>query len=295
MHSDLISHVNTSKQVTLGFLSENYPVLEIKNLSASATIALHGAHLTNYTPSGEKPVIFTSDHAVYKEGKAIRGGIPICWPYFNAHPSNTNAPSHGFARNRFWELTSIIDSDDSTTLTFNLPMTTDDFSLVGGTCELSLIIIIGTSLTISLNTKNTDSKDLTVGGALHSYFNVESITNTSISGLDGVEHLDTIVNQTTINESDIVFTQEYDRIFIPSDHLVTVNDLGHKRKLLISKENSNATTIWNPWIQKSASMADLGNEDYKTFLCVEAINWREDLRTITPGESHSLTQKIQIL
>ncbi len=271
---------------------EDYPIIQISNSKASASIALHGAHLIDFTPLDQQAVIFTSESAVYRQGKAIRGGIPICWPYFNAHPSEADFPSHGIARNRFWQLLSIDAQADSHTLTFEMPIHEEDLKIIGGPCKLIATFVISDSLSVSLTTTNTGPEDLIIGGALHSYFHIGSIDQATLSGLNEVSYLDTLNDQTSIQHGSLSFSQEFDRVFIPSAHPTTIHDPNLKRKLFVTKENSLATTVWNPWIDKSEGMADLGNDDYQRFLCIEAINWREDLRTIPPGESHSLVQHI---
>ena len=288
----LSEKINAAQGVSLTLKDESYPILEIQNSKASASIALHGAHLLHFTPTGQQAVVFTSDSAIYKDGKAIRGGIPICWPYFNAHPTQKDFPAHGIARNRFWELLSIKSEADSHTVILEMPIHEEDLNIIGGPCKLTATFEITDTLKISLTTTNTGTTDLTIGGALHPYFQIGSISDTSISGLDTVSNLDTLTDKTSIQNGPIEIDQEYDRIFIPSKETATIHDKSNNRDIIVSKANSCATTIWNPWIEKSNSMSDLGNDDYLNFLCIEAINWREDLQTIAPGNSHSLIQEI---
>jgi len=272
-YQSLTTTLENQPGVTYSEVTDGYPVIHIKNNAASASIALHGAHLIDFKPNGEKPVIFTSESAIYREGKAIRGGIPICWPYFNAHPTHSNFPSHGIARNRFWNLVSIEAEQHCHSLTFEMPISEEDQLLIGGPCNLIMVFDIAESLTISLTTTNTGTENLTIGGALHTYFNIGEIGSTSISGLDGVSHLNTLTDETSTHYGD---------------------DTSQSRTINIDKENSLATTIWNPWIEKSSGMSDLGNQDYKKFVCIEAINWKDDLRTLAPKQSHSLVQKISL-
>jgi len=287
-----LDKINAAQGVSLTQKNGSYPILEIQNAKALASIALHGAHLLDFTPIDQPAVIFTSDSAIYKEGKAIRGGVPICWPYFNAHPTQEDFPAHGIARNRFWELLSIASEDDCHTLVFEMPIHDEDLSIIGGPCRLTATFEITDTLQISLSTKNTGTADLVIGGALHTYFKIGSISDTSVSGLNAVSNLDTLTGHTAIQNGSIVIDQEYDRIFIPSREATTIHDTSNNREIIVTKENSCATTVWNPWIEKSSTMADLGNDDYLSFLCIEAINWREDLQCISPGNSHSLVQKI---
>jgi len=137
-YQSLTTTLENQPGVTYSEVTDGYPVIHIKNNAASASIALHGAHLIDFKPNGEKPVIFTSESAIYREGKAIRGGIPICWPYFNAHPTHSNFPSHGIARNRFWNLVSIEAEQHCHSLTFEMPISEEDQLLIGGTLVRSV-------------------------------------------------------------------------------------------------------------------------------------------------------------
>jgi len=169
--------------IEIAELTPGYPVISIQNKHASAKIALHGAHVIEYIPTGEKPVIFTSPDAVYKEGKAIRGGIPVCWPWFNAHPTDSSKPAHGFARNAFWELFRSSNDDKCTTLIFTYSK--DDL-------HAELHIEVADELSVSLKTTNTGDTTETVGGALHSYFTISSIDDITIAGLENTPFHDSL-------------------------------------------------------------------------------------------------------
>lgn len=264
-------------------LAPGYPAIRVTHPQATATIALHGAHVIDYTPAGHEPVIFTSKDAVYKAGKAIRGGIPVCWPWFNAHPTDSSLPSHGFARINFWRLYSTAATDQGVTLIFEYRH---------GSLDASLIVAIGSSLTVALHTKNISDRDEVVGGALHSYFNIGDIHNVSLSGLDKVDYIDTLVNTNETQEGEITFDGELDRIYTNTKDDVIINDPVMKRDIIVQKTGSTSTVVWNPWIDKSAGMGDLDNEEYKTFLCVEAANAREDVYTLAPQEQHTLSTTI---
>lgn len=264
-------------------LALGYPAIRVTHPQATATIALHGAHVIDYTPAGHEPVIFTSQDAVYKAGKAIRGGVPVCWPWFNAHPTDSSLPSHGFARINFWRLYSTAATDQGVTLIFEYRH---------GSLDASLIVAIGSSLTVALHTKNISDRDEVVGGALHSYFNIGDIYNVSLSGLDKVDYIDTVVNTNETQEGDITFDGELDRIYTNTKDDVIIKDPVMKRDIIVQKTGSTSTVVWNPWIEKSAGMGDLDNEEYKTFLCVEAANAREDVYTLAPQEQHTLSTTI---
>lgn len=273
----------TPDHIWIDELASDYPVIQLSNSFGTASVALHGAHVTAYTPSGQKPVIFTSEQAIYKEGKAIRGGIPICWPWFNAHPTDPSLPSHGFARNQFWEITASNHTADSTSITLSLSITD---------LKAEVTITLNESLEVKLTTTNISNQQQTVGGALHSYFTVSNIDSIIIRGLEGVHYLDTLTDTPEIQEGEISITQETDRIYTNSPETVSIFDREWNRNIFIDKSGSQSTVVWNPWITKSTGMADLGNEEYKGFVCIESANALEDIHSLAPGETHTLSTKI---
>jgi len=223
---------------------------------------LHGAHVIDYTPADQQPVIFTSKNAIYREGKAIRGGIPVCWPWFNAHPTDSTLPSHGYARNAFWELLQTSSTDQLTTL--SLRFIKDDL-----TAHIS--IEIGKTLNIKLTTTNTGQN------------------NHTITGLEGADFLDTVNQLPGKEKAPIQINEEIDRVYQGTSSDTIIQDHQWNREILIQKSGSQSTVVWNPWIDKSATMADLGNEEYQTFVCIETANALQDVYQVAPGGSHTMT------
>jgi len=275
---DLTNHL-ISEYIYLDETSRDYPFLVISNQQASAKIALHGAHVIDYTPADQQPVIFTSKDAIYREGKAIRGGIPVCWPWFNAHPTDSSKPSHGYARAGFWELVTTSTTDELTTLVFT-------FSTEELTAELT--IKVGSSLELSLKTTNQSDTVQPVGGALHSYFSISNIADVSITGLENNDYLDTVNNVPGKEDAPITINQEIDRVYYPTTTTAVIHDSQWKRAITVEKSGSQSTVVWNPWIDKSATMSDLGNEEYQTFVCIETANALEDVYPVASGESHTM-------
>ena len=271
--------------ISIDYLVPEYPCIVVTNKHATARIALHGAHVIDFIPADEKPVIFTSSDAVFKEGKAIRGGIPVCWPWFNAHPTDPELPSHGYARIAFWQLFRSFDSEDFTTLVFT-------FSKEGLHAELTLEI--GRELSLSLKTINTGDSSVLVGGALHSYFLVSDIEDIYVAGLEGTTFHDSLTGLAKVENETITFSEEIDRVYQNTNQEVVLHDKQWKREICIAKTGSKSTVVWNPWIEKSASMGDLGNEDYKNFVCIETANALEDVYHVGPGKAHTLTTTISV-
>jgi len=266
-------------------LAPDYPCIVVTNQHASAKIALHGAHVIDFTPADEKPVIFTSADAVYKEGKAIRGGIPVCWPWFNAHPSDASLPAHGFARIAFWQLFRSFHDEEKTTLVFTFSK---------GDLHAELTIEIGKELSLVLKTINTGDSTEIIGGALHTYFTISNIADISITGLEDTDFHDSLTGLAGKDAEAIQIDAEFDRVYKNTRQTVVLKDAQWNREIQIEKTGSNSTVVWNPWIEKSATMGDLGNEEYQEFVCIETANALEDVYRISPGGAHVMTAKISV-
>ena len=274
---EITSHIWTEE------IAAQYPVIQLSNDHGTVAIALHGAHIIEYIPANQKPVIFTSKEAIYREGKAIRGGIPLCWPWFSAHPTDHSLPSHGYARIQFWQVVKTSHKDGITSISFEINH---------NQLRANVTITLGESLEISLTTTNLSEEIKTIGGALHSYFLISDIEAISINGMDNTRYLDTLTNHVENQSGDIFITKETDRIYMNTSESVTIVDRNWDRTIIIDKTGSKSTVIWNPWIEKSKQMSDLKNEDYRNFICVETANTLEDVYHLTPGSKHSLTTKI---
>ena len=265
-------------------LAPDYPVVRIKNSYAQASIALHGAHLIDYHQHNEKPVIFTSKAAVFSEGKAIRGGIPICWPWFGAHSDGLS--SHGYARTNFWNIIHVSSHEEGTRLIFELP--------VRGIDGLSATIefFIGKKLHLALTTNNKGDVSQVFSEALHSYFSVEDSQQALVQGLEGCKYIDTVgKEEIRTQEGSIRFPDEVDRIFYSEADLV-IDDCPSSRRIHILKTGSKSSVIWNPGMKKGSSMNDLYKSEINHFICAESANIREQRITLAPGESHTLTLTI---
>ena len=268
----------------------------IKTALADAVLTVHGGHIMEFTPAGEKPLLWMSQNSWYAEDKPLRGGIPICWPWFGAHASDSSKPAHGFARSSNWELKTVEENSDGTMkVAFCL-----DETLVSCDCEpflLEVVYTIGKSLTVELTTFNRSSASFEIATALHTYFNVGDIEKVTVSGMDGVTYDNRVVGQEEnglTQKGDITFGIEVDRVYY-SENTVVIHDPVMERQIRVSKSNSRTTIVWNPWIRKAKAMPDFGDEEYHGMLCVEAANALSDKVTIPAGGRHTLTQSFEII
>ena len=283
------------------------PVVEIQNKHASATISLQGAHLLSWQPINEKQsIIWLSEDAHFAPGKSIRGGIPVCWPWFGAHPSHADYPAHGFARTSLWQIVSAKPlNTGETQITFKLDLTTNNSELSDAINTIPINkmwpqptvveyrLTIGRSLILELTTTNHSDQAITLGQALHTYFAVDDIAQTTVEGLDGKTYLDKPQNFARKTQTGpVTFSAEVDRIYLNTPDVVMIND--SKRKITISKQGSRSTVVWNPWHEVAEKMGDLGKDGYQKMVCVESANAAEDVVSIQPGKSHTLRVEYEI-
>ncbi len=286
-------------EITAISLAEGYPAYQIETAFCSATVALHGAHLTHWKPAhSSQPVIFNSPESVYREGKAIRGGVPICWPWFNAHPTAPEQhPSHGVARNRFWTLESATVEAGVATIRLALPVTPAIAEHVPFPYHLTAIFTLGKTCRLSLETTNLSSQNIPVGGALHTYLAVSDVEKIYLTGLQNTPYLDTTVSPTREeiqSQEQLRVEGEVDRIYSGTGNEVELIDEKWQRRIVVGKEGSLSTVVWNPWLAKATALADLPNEAYRDFVCIEATNARQDTRITPPGKTHNLVTTLQV-
>lgn len=277
--------MNKNSIINLEELVPGYPVVTVNHSTCKAQVALHGAHVMSWCPTGHEEVLYLSPDAVYREGKAIRGGIPICWPWFNAHPSDPDLPSHGLVRNQFWELEST-DADDEGVVA-KLRRTTEHWTVVA-------TIRMASSLEVAIESTNLGDDQLLVSGALHSYFRVGDVRQITIKGLEDAAYLDTVGQHTNRHQTGVIeIGREVDRYY-DSSAAVRLEDPLKERTILIDKENSPSTVVWNPWIEKAAALGDLPNEDYLAFACVEAAITNDRAVALSQGETHRFATRISV-
>ncbi|MEA2115541.1 MAG: D-hexose-6-phosphate mutarotase [Thermodesulfobacteriota bacterium] len=265
--------------------------IEIGNASASANIALQGAHVFHYERVGEKPLLWLSKKSFFEIGKAIRGGVPVCWPWFGKHPTNSELPQHGFARSSVWELLQVKEIDEHTTeVILQLQPSAESLQLWPHKFELLLAITVGRTLTLALTTRNCDAQPFEITSALHSYFAVENIEKVHVEGLADKSYFDKVTGEKRTQQGNLTVCQEVDRVYRKVDYPVTLYD--QTRTVHLDAQGSSSVVVWNPWLEKCVAIADMKDDAYKTMLCIEAANASGDARMLAPGEEHTLTSVI---
>jgi len=276
---------------------EGFVMINISNQYADARISSYGGQVVSYLAKDQlEDLLFLSDKTVYQHGKAIRGGIPVCWPWFGDDTSGFGRPSHGFARNQQWNVVaSDALLDGRTSITLGLQDTEESRTVWPYEFELELEVIVGTSLDLKLTTKNMGAKAFTISQALHTYFNISDVTNIAVEGLDEKTYLDKLDGFNAHKQSgDVVFTQEIDRVYCQSPESVLLTDTGFNRKIMIASSGSETTVVWNPWATAIKNIADLDELSYQQFVCVETANAAADVVTVPAGSSHAITASYTI-
>ncbi|MBQ2281853.1 MAG: D-hexose-6-phosphate mutarotase [Kiritimatiellae bacterium] len=278
----------------------NLPVVLVENDAATLEVYLHGAHITSYIPKATgKDLLWMSKDAIFERDKPIRGGIPICWPWFGQPNTKENPGAniqHGFARAADWSLKEVNHIDANTTaVTLALYSTAETKKLYPYCFVAELEIIVGPTLKLNLITHNTGSAPMRITQAMHTYFAIGDIAQTEVVGFDGVDYIDTVPGAPQINctqSGNIAFNCEVDRIYENFSGTAVIEDKANSRKIIVKKSNSNTSVVWNPWIKKAASMADYNNDGYLTMVCVETCNITTDAQFVAPGESWTLSTEL---
>jgi D-hexose-6-phosphate mutarotase len=269
----------------------------IRNAAAEATVCLMGGHVMAYQPRGERPVIWMSPNAVFEVGKPIRGGIPVCWPWFGAHPARAELPSHGCVRTRMWSVAEARAlSDESTMLRLTLADDAETRAAYPHAFELNLRVVVGRDLRVELETCNTGSGTLAYSAALHTYFAVSDISGIEVNGLDGARYIDTVggASRRDVQHGPIRFAAETDAIFLDTEATCTIEDPAWARRIAVAKTGSRSTVVWNPWTAKAARLTDLGEAHFAPFVCVETANCLEDVITVPSGSSRRLGMRVAL-
>jgi glucose-6-phosphate 1-epimerase len=268
--------------------------VRVRSGAVSGEVYLHGAHVTSWIPNSTE-VLFMSGQSRYQPGKAIRGGVPICFPWFGANVNNPEAPAHGFARIREWTLQSI--ENGAVDVTVRLALDSDDETreLWPGDFRAVYCVTFGKELRLELQVENTGSSSFSFEEALHTYYAVSNVTAIKLAGLNSIEYLDkTDSNKKKTQSGDLVVDSETDRVFLDTSGPVAIEDTLLRRRILVEKQHSRSTVIWNPWKQKAHAMSDFGDDEWQRMICVEAANVGSSAISLEPGEQHLISTATRV-
>ena len=267
-------------------------VAKIDNAQGTASLCLQGAHLMSWQPKSQSvPVVWLSRDAKLAAGKSIRGGAPVCWPWFGAHSTEAGFPGHGFARTVPWRvIESGVEPDGATRLTLRLVANDKTRVQWPHDCNVDLTVIAGETLRMEMTTENTGSTDFVIGEALHTYFQIGDIGAVRVSGLEGCEYWDKVGGSSLrVQDGAISFPAETDRVYINTAAECVIHDDQLKRRIHVAKSGSLSTVVWTPWAEKAGKMGDMGQPDgWREMLCVESANAIDNLVKVAAGTRHTL-------
>ncbi len=249
------------------------PKLLIETPFSTAEIYLHGAHVTAFRKTGEEPLLFMSHASAFSIDTAIRGGVPVIFPWFGPREG---LPAHGLARSAQWDLmeTRLLD-DGSVQVKLGMPAL--EFY------QVAYCVTFSETLTLELTVENRDKKEISFESCLHTYFQVGCIDTVFITGLDDTCYFDKVRETHALESASAIrIMEEMDRVYFDTAATVVVQDPSLRRNIRISKSGSNSTVVWNPWSEKSKRLTDLGDEDYQRMICVESGNIGKNQVTLPP-------------
>jgi len=271
------------------------PRVQITSSSCDGEMYLHGAQVTSWKPANTGEVLFLSTKSRWQEGVAIRGGIPICFPWFRGKVDDPHAPAHGFVRTKAWQLASIVESRSGVVVSMFTESDETTQRWWPGVFRLVLHATFGSDLTLELACTNTGTTPLRFEEALHTYNRVADIRKVRLDGLDTVHFLDNAdSNREKVQHGDVVIASQTDNAYLNTQGPVALTDPGAHRRILLSKVNSLTTVVWNPWREGAGALHDLGEGEWTQFACVEASNILGEAVKLPPGQEHRMTAVIGV-
>jgi glucose-6-phosphate 1-epimerase len=265
--------------------------------AATAEIYLQGAHVTRWQPaSAAHPVLFLSEKSHFEVGKAIRGGVPLVFPWFAERKGGLPGGMHGFARTLPWEVVAAERRPEGVALSFKLlpNQTTRDV----GFDHFVLVyeVVVGERLTLALEVENVGDTPLTFEEALHAYYSISDVRQIEVSGVGDTDYLDRADNAKRKHQGAgaIHFAGETDQLHLNTQAAVTISDPAWQRRIVIEKRGSESTVVWNPWIEKASRLADFGDGEWPHMVCVEPANAAENAVTLAPGAIHTMGITVRV-
>jgi glucose-6-phosphate 1-epimerase len=269
--------------------------VEINTPLAHGEIYLHGAHVTSWRPAGSEEVLFLGTKSRWEEGQAIRGGIPICFPWFRGKADDPHAPAHGFVRTRSWQLYSIVENKAGIAVTMFIESDEQTLRWWPGEFRFVHRVTFGSELKLELTCINTGRTQFHFEEALHTYSRVADVKDVCLQGLDGIRFLDnTDANKEKVQVGNLTVASQTDDAFMNTENTVDLLDPKMDRRIRLQKAKSTTTVVWNPWQEGARRLQDLGEGEWMQFLCVEASNIMGAAVTLAPGQEHTMTAVLTV-
>ncbi len=281
---------------------EALSIITVENDFATAQITPYGASVLSFIPkcSGGSDLLWVSPTAVFNGKKPVRGGIPICWPWFGQNSDNPELPAHGFVRNLVWNLDDVQNlKSGATELVLSVKSNAKTLEMWPYSFHLSLTITIGKMLSLCLTTTNLSDQEMVLTEAFHSYFKVSDAREVAVSGFKNSLQVDTLKRSSPskcLQTDQLIFSPPIDSVFLNHSADVVINDAGLLHDIcIVGKEGSMSSVVWNPGPETVKGFADIPNEQWTSFLCVESGNVFSDVIRLKPREAHRLKIRLQMV
>lgn len=270
---------------------EDFPIIRIDTKLCSAEVSLYGAQVLRWAPAGQRPVLYMSPKAVFRKGKALRGGIPLCWPWFGKNSEDPSQPSHGIARTSLWQVGSCEEGEDGR-VRLLLALPPEQELMPSGAVAME----IGEELTLSLITLDVP-RSMPFSAAMHSYFAVSDYEQVALTGLEECAFTEYAADAVPHAEDPLIPAGHIDRIYhpVPENTELILHDPAWGRSIRICRAGSGSAVVWNPGEALGASMGDLGAGQSRGFLAVETTAVPAENLLLRCGERHELTTRIQVI
>ena len=268
--------------------------VSVVNKYAEADICLYGAHVTRFRPYNTMDLLWMSPDSKFEEGSPIRGGIPVCFPWFGPHKTDPQKPQHGFGRLMYWNMLGASSLPNGETL-IRMQLNSSDATKKYWTSDFSaeMQFVIGRTLNVTLKVTNTSAGIFDYTCALHSYFNLSSIENITIEGLHNARYHSQLRPGDFIQETPLLKVEEAEtRHYYDTEATCIIDDGVFSRRIRIAKAGSQNTTVWNPWQEACAQIPDIPDDGYQSFVCIEAVNAFNGFIRLAPGETHETSAMI---
>ena len=268
-------------------------VITVENDFATAKITPYGANVLSFVPKSSSNVadlLWVSPAARFDGRQPVRGGIPICWPWFGKHSTDSTLPAHGFVRNALWQLDQVSHLESGATeLSFSIESSDESLKVWPYSFHLQLVVTVAESLTLRLVTTNLSDQTMVLTEAFHSYFKVGDASKVTVSGLENSVHIDTLnTMKRSVQTKKLFLSPPMDSVFLNHAVDAKIDDVVLSRQISVRKQGSSSTVVWNPGSEIVKGFKDISNEAWPEFLCVESGNVFEDVVTLLAGEKHEL-------
>jgi glucose-6-phosphate 1-epimerase len=271
------------------------PKVRITSPEVVGEMYLHGAHVTSWKPAGGEEMLFLSSQSRWEHGHAIRGGVPVCFPWFGDYAEHPKAPAHGFVRTTAWQLESIAETGGAVTVSMFTESNEDTKRWWPADFRLVHRATFGRELSLELVATNKGRTSLRFEEALHAYHRVGNVEKVRVRGLDTIHYLDkTDAKRKKTQRGELVIVSETDRVYLNTRDTIELEDPVLRRRTRITKENSLTTVVWNPWVQKAHSLSDFADDEWVQMICIETSNVSDCAVDLPPGRQHTMRAHVSV-